>query len=97
MVGLCVCVLNGNGGLGCGFFAFLSFFFLFTDMGFVIVFFLLTNLGFVIVVVFVWWILVAIVEVEARSVVVEVAVTIAIGFCGGCFYIILKYCIYYFK
>ena len=66
-------------------------------MGFVIVFFLLTNLGFVIVVVFVWWILVATVEDEAGSVVVEVAVTIAIGFCGGCFYIVLKYCIYYFK
>ena len=26
-----------------------------------------------------------------------VAVTIAIGFYGGCFYIILKNCIYYFK
>ena len=44
-----------------------------------------------------WWILVAIVEVDARSAVVEVAMTIAIEFCGGCFYIILKDCIYYFK
>ena len=25
------------------------------------------------------------------------AMTIAIEFCGGCFYIILKDCIYYFK
>ena len=46
---------------------------------------------------FMWWILVAIVEVDAGSAVAEVAVTIAVGFCGGCFYIILKYCIYYFK
>ena len=45
----------------------------------------------------VWWILVATVEVDASSVVVEVAMTIAIEFCGGCFYIILKDCIYYFK
>ena len=93
---MCVC-FEWQWWIGMWIFAFLSFFFLLTDMGFVIVFFLLTNLGFVIVVVFVWWILVATVEVEAGSVVVEVAVTIAIGFCGGCFYIILKYCIYYFK
>ena len=46
---------------------------------------------------FVWWILVATVEVDASSVVVEVAMTIVIEFCGGCFYIILKDCIYYFK
>ena len=46
---------------------------------------------------FVWWILVATVEVDAGSAMVEVAVTVAIGFCGGCFFIILKYCIYYFK
>ena len=46
---------------------------------------------------FVWWILVATVEVDVGSAVAEVAVTIAIGFYGGCFYIILKYCIYYFK
>ena len=46
---------------------------------------------------FVWWILVATMEVDAGSAMVEVAVTVAIGFCGGCFYIILKYCIYYFK
>ena len=46
---------------------------------------------------FMWWILVATVEVDVGSVVVEVAITVAIGFCGGCFYIILKYCIYYFK
>ena len=46
---------------------------------------------------FVWWILVATVEVDAGSAVAEVAVTVAVGFCGGCFYIILKYCIYYFK
>ena len=44
-----------------------------------------------------WWILVATVEVDAGSAMAKVAVTIAIGFCGGCFYIILKYCIYYFK
>ena len=37
---------------------------------------------------FVWWILVATVEVDVGSVVAEVAVTIAIGFYGGCFYII---------
>ena len=36
-------------------------------------------------------------EVDAGSAVVEVVVTVAIRFCGGCFYIILKYCIYYFK
>ena len=36
----------------------------------------------------VWWILVATVEVDVGSVVAEVAVTIAIGFYGGCFYII---------
>ena len=46
---------------------------------------------------FVWWILVATVEADAGSAVAEVAVIVAIGFCGGCFYIILKYCIYYFK
>ena len=46
---------------------------------------------------FMWWILVATVEVDVGSVVVEVAITVAIGFCGGYFYIILKYCIYYFK
>ena len=46
---------------------------------------------------FVWWILVATVEVDVGSAMAEVAVTVAIGFCGGCFYIILKYCIYYFK
>ena len=46
---------------------------------------------------FVWWILVATVEVDAGSAMVEVAVTVAIGFCGGCFFIILKYCIYCFK
>ena len=44
-----------------------------------------------------WWILVATVEVNASSAVVEVAMTIVIEFCGGCFYIILKDCIYYFK
>ena len=36
-------------------------------------------------------------EVDAGSAVVEVAVTVAIGFCGGHFYIILKYYMYYFK
>ena len=36
-------------------------------------------------------------EVDAGNAVAEVVVTVAIGFCGGCFYIILKYCIYYFK
>ena len=41
--------------------------------------------------------LVAIVEVDAGSAMLEVAVTVVIGFCGGCFYIILKYCISYFK
>ena len=47
---------------------------------------------------FVWWILVATVEVDAGSAMAEVAVTVAIGFCGGCFFLfILKYCIYYFK
>ena len=46
---------------------------------------------------FVWWILVATVELDADSVVVKVAMTVVVGFCGGCFYIILKYCIYYFK
>jgi len=46
---------------------------------------------------FVWWILVATVEVDAGSAVAEVAMTVAIGFCGGCFYMILKYCIFYFK
>ena len=40
----------------------------------------------------VWWILVG-----AGSIVAKVAVIVAVGFCGGCFYIILKYCIYYFK
>ena len=40
---------------------------------------------------FMWWILVATVEVDVGSAVAEVAVTVAIGFCGGCFYIILKY------
>ena len=44
-----------------------------------------------------WWILVATVEIDVGSAVVKVVVTIAIGFCGGCFYIILNYCIYYFK
>ena len=39
---------------------------------------------------FVWWILVATMEVDAGSAMVEVAVTIAIGFCGGCFFIILR-------
>ena len=34
---------------------------------------------------FVWWILVATVEVDANSIVAEVAVTIVVGFCGGCF------------
>ena len=46
---------------------------------------------------FVWWILFAIVEVDAGSAVAEVAVTVVVGFCRSCFYIILKYCIYYFK
>ena len=46
---------------------------------------------------FAWWILVAKVEVGVGSAVAEVAVIVAVGFCGGCFYIILKYCIYYFK
>ena len=46
---------------------------------------------------FVWWILVATVEVDAGSAMAKVAMTIVVGFCGGCFYIILKYCIYYFK
>ena len=41
--------------------------------------------------------LVAIVEVDAGSAMLEVVVTVAIGFCGGCFYIILKYCMSYFK
>ena len=41
--------------------------------------------------------LVAIVEVDAGSAMLEVAVIVVIGFCGGCFYIILKYCISYFK
>ena len=49
---MCVCVLLGgligNGGF-VWVFASLSFFFLLTDLGFVIVFFLLTDLGFVIV------------------------------------------------
>ena len=30
-------------------------------------------------------------EVDVGSAVAEVAVTVAIGFCGGCFNIILKY------
>ena len=34
---------------------------------------------------FVWWILVATLEVDANSIVAEVAVTIVVGFCGGCF------------
>ena len=46
---------------------------------------------------FVWWILVATMKVDAGIAVAEVAVTVAIGFCGDCFYIILKYYIYYFK
>ena len=46
---------------------------------------------------FVWWILVATVEVDTGSAVAEVVVTVAVGFCENCFYIILKYCIYYFK
>ena len=46
---------------------------------------------------FAWWILVAKVEVGVGSAVAEVAVIVAVGFCGGCFYIILKYCIYYFQ
>ena len=46
---------------------------------------------------FVWWILVATMKVDAGIAVAKVAVTIAIGFCGDCFYIILKYYIYYFK
>ena len=41
--------------------------------------------------------LVAIVEVDAGSAMLEVAVTVVIGFCGGFFNIILKYCISYFK
>ena len=41
--------------------------------------------------------LVATVEVDACSAMAKVAMTVAVGFCGGCFYIILKYCIYYFK
>ena len=56
VVGLCVCVcvcvllggLIGNGRL-VWVFASLSFFFLLTDLGFVIAFLLLTDLGFVIV------------------------------------------------
>ena len=44
-----------------------------------------------------WWILVATVEVDVGSAMAEVVVTVAIGFCGGCFYIILKYFIFYFK
>ena len=49
VVGLCVfawCFVRRRDG-----FASLSFFFLFTDLGFVIVFFLLADLGFVIVMV----------------------------------------------
>ena len=36
-------------------------------------------------------------EVDAGSAVAVVAMTVTVGFCWGCFYIILKYCIYYFK
>ena len=88
---------------------FVNVFFHLTDLGFVIVFFLLINLGFVVLwfgrgrdcaaffFFFVWWILVATMKVDAGIAVAEVAVTVAIGFCGDCFYIILKYYIYYFK
>ena len=37
-----------------------------------------------------WWILVATVEVDVGSAMAEVVVTVAIEFCGGCFYIILN-------
>ena len=51
MVGLCVCVCVFCLVFACrrDVFASLSFFFLLTDLGFVIVFFLLADLGFVIV------------------------------------------------
>ena len=53
---VCVCVcfawwFDWKWWIGIWVFASLSFFFLLTDMGFVIVFFLLTDLGFVIVMV----------------------------------------------
>ena len=51
VVGLCVCVFCLVFARRRDRFASLSFFFLLTDLGFVIVFFLLTNLGFVIVMV----------------------------------------------
>ena len=55
MVGLCVCVCVFCLVFACrrDVFASLSFFFLLTDLGFVIVFFLLADLGFVIVMVIV--------------------------------------------
>ena len=36
---------------------------------------------------FMWWILVATVEVDAGSAMAKVAMTVVIGFCGDCFYI----------
>ena len=55
-MGLCECVcfawwFDWQWWIGIWVFAALYFFFLLTDMGFVIVFFLLTDLGFVIVIV----------------------------------------------